>query len=227
MQISSENPSFKALNFVCMLYITLILAANILVFRMTLIGSLTVSIGVYIIPFWFVLADIIAEVYGYKICKRIIWFCLICNLIFGTICSLSIYFPYPISWHYSADYQFIVAKQIKVALLLLIAVIAGGFLNAYLISKWKIILRGRYFWLRCLGASFIGQLIFSLVTIGFNFYSVLPLHDLLVYIVFAYLQKMLSTTFLAVPAVYIARMLKRIENIDTYDQQLKFNPFTQ
>ena len=64
MNANVRTMPFTTLNLLCMLYTTIILAANILVFRMILIGSLNISAGAYLIPFWFILADIIAEVYG-------------------------------------------------------------------------------------------------------------------------------------------------------------------
>lgn len=208
-----------------MFYTTIILAANVLVFRMTHVGSLTISAGAYLIPFWFILADIIAEVYGYEICKRVIWFCLICNFVFGLLCTLSIYLPSPKDWQHALDYKYVLEKQIQVSSILIVAVIIGGFMNAYLISKWKVMLRGKYFWLRCLGASCIGQLIFSLVTIILNFHDTLSTQQLLHYIIFAYPEKMLETTILSIPAVYIVWQLKKIEKIDMYDQTIKLNPF--
>ena len=34
-----------------------------------------------------------------------------------------------------------------------LAVLSSHFLNIYIFSKWKILLRGKYFWLRSIGAS--------------------------------------------------------------------------
>src|SRR5580704_10039561 len=104
MRSQSNYTTYKAFTFLSMLYITIILLANILIFRMTSIGSITISAGAYLIPIWFVLADIIAEVYGYSTCKKMLWSCLYCNLIFGILCSASIFLPIAPDWHYAPAY---------------------------------------------------------------------------------------------------------------------------
>ena len=224
----AENTPYKFLTFLSMLYITVLLLANSVIFRMTEIMHIQMSAGIFLIPLWFILADLISEIYGYTIFKKIMWCCLFCQLFAGIAWTLiNNYAPTPSNWSHFAEYQYVFSKQLKVSLILLAAVIPGGFINAYLISKWKIITQGKFFLLRCIGASFIGQLIFTIITITLNFYDKLSPHQLIVYICLAYPQKMLATTLLAIPAFIVAIILKKLENLTPLDQGMRFNPFSK
>lgn len=221
-----DNRAFKIMPFLVMLYVTIIITANILIFRMTEVDHIEFSAGAYLITPWFLLADLITEVYGYKNTKRIIWYCMYCVMIFGAICYFDNYLTVPSDWHHFSDYHYVLDKQIRVSIILFIAVILGGFINAYLISKWQIALKGRYFWLRCIGASWIGQLIMSMTTITLNFYDKLSIHQIFVYLSLAYPIKIVMTAILIVPVSILASWLKKVEGTHL-DKELKFNPFAK
>lgn len=225
MSIDKKN-TFKLLPLMGMLYVTIIIAANVLIFRMTEFDNLEFSTGVFLIPIWFILADIITEVYGYSQCKKIIWYCLFCTIIFGFISLISIYLPIPQNWPYSPDYFYILSNQLKIAIILIIAVVPGGFINTFLVSKWKVMVQGKLFFIRCIGASWVGQLVFTLVTVLLNFYDKLPAKKIIIYMCISYPEKMLITTILAFPALYVVSILKEIEGINNLDSQIKFNPFS-
>ena len=225
---SPQSPSiqsYRFLIFLAMLYVTIIVVANSLIFRMIEVEHVEISSGIFFIPLWFLLADMMAEVYGYAICKKIIWYALFCCLISGAMWTFTTHLPAPPDWSHFSDYYYIFTKQLQVSVVLFFAVIFGGFINAYLIARWKILTHGKYFWFRCIGASWIGQLFFSIVTVGFNFYDKLPPKKILLYICTAYPDKMLITALLAFPVSIIVSQLKKAENITTIDQGIKFNPF--
>lgn len=222
-----QNTSFKVLPFLTVLSVTIIITANILIFRMTEFFDIEFSSGAFLIPLWFMLSDVITEVYGYTTCKKVIWYSLCSDIIFGIICFTSTYLPVPNNWDHFSDYEYIVANQLKVSIILFGAVTCGGFINSYLVAKWKILLSGKYFWLRCLGASWIGQLIFSVVTITFNFYDKLTTSEILGYLYTAYIGKMFIMIILIFPVVILVTILKKIEKIGEIDSQIKFNPFSE
>jgi uncharacterized integral membrane protein (TIGR00697 family) len=104
-------------------------------------------------PLWFVLGDVIAEVYGYKAARHVIWMAIICQFIFALSCAILISFDSPDGWANQGAYNQVLGKLPRVAFASFFAIVSGAFINAYAISKWKILLHGKYFWLRSLGAS--------------------------------------------------------------------------
>jgi uncharacterized integral membrane protein (TIGR00697 family) len=179
-QINSAGKNqYKAFPLLSMLYITIILAADVLIYKIAQCGSFTFTVGSLVTPFWFLMTDIIAEVYGYQLTRRLIWSGILCGFLFTMVCVPLIHLPSPASWQYQAAYDQVLGKLPRVLLGCIIGVVAGAFANTYLITKWKILTRGKYFWLRSIGSSGSGQLVFTIVTISLDMVGVLPFHNIL------------------------------------------------
>ena len=164
------------------------------------------------------MGDVIAEVYGYKVARHVIWMALICQFILAFACAALITLHAPSGWPHQEAYNQVLGKLPRVALASFLAIISGAFINAYAISKWKILLRGRYFWLRSLGASSVGELVFTAVAYLTEFLGITPM-------VISYVIKLLLNPILVIPSSFAASILKRLDDVDTYDFSTNFNPF--
>jgi uncharacterized integral membrane protein (TIGR00697 family) len=216
---------YKAFSLLAMIYITVILAADVLIYKIATCGSITITVGSLVTPFWFIITDIIAEVYGYQLTRRLIWSGIACSALFTLVCSTLIQFPSPSFWHYQAAYDQVLGKLPRVLLGYIAGVIIGGFANTYLITKWKILTRGKYFWLRSIGSSGAGQLTFTVVTICLDLIGVMPFEKVIQLITISFTIKLIVTTLVALPSTFFVKYLKKLENIDVYDYNTDFNPF--
>ena len=106
-------------------------------------------------PFYYYLTDLLTEVYGYKYARQATWMMFFCCIIFSSIITLIIKSP-PSA--YSGDYNFAFGHLFRTTFGgTFVTILTSTFVNSYIISKWKILIRGKYFWLRSLGASGIGE----------------------------------------------------------------------
>ena len=101
----------------------------------------------------------------------------------------------------------------------------GQFLNIYIISKLKILVGGRYFWLCSVSSTILGDGITIFIALIFVFYGRMPFLSILEIIFFEIALNMVYSTVIAFPAVYIVRYLKHAENMDTFDINISYNPF--
>lgn len=163
------SSQFKCLIFLSMLYIGLGFCAELIVYRPVLIGYTSASAGSLISPLWFMLSDVIAELYGYKAAKNMLYCMFIVCFICAGLLFLLIHLPSPQEWHGEKAYDIVLKPLLRVLSASLIGFIVGGFLNIRLLTKWKIMMNGKYFWLRSLGASIIGEIIFT----GLGFFIIL------------------------------------------------------
>lgn len=216
---------YKALTFLSMCYVTLILAANVLIYKIVQIGPITMTVGSLVTPFWFLMTDIVAEVYGYQLTRRLIWSGIACGFIFTMVCVTLIHFPSPPAWEFQSAYNQVLGKLPRIFLGSVAGVIIGAFANTYLITKWKILVHGRYFWLRSIGAGMTGQLAFTIITITFDLLGVLLFDQIIQLILISFVIKLTVTVILAIPATILVYYLKKLENIDIYDYGTNFNPF--
>lgn len=218
------NEQYKCLAPLIMFYMTIKLVTVLVIYKLVSIGSINTTAATIVIPLWFLTGDVIAEVYGYNISKQIIWAALSCQFIFAFICSLLIHLPSPANFAYQGAYQHVLGNLPRVVIASFIAIICGAFVNAYTVSKWKVLLKGRLFWLRSLGASIIGEAVFVIISLCMEFIGVVPLQTLIQLILVSFALKIAINPILVIPSSLIAAIVKRIEKIDIYDYDIEFNP---
>ena len=92
-------------------------------------------------------------------------------------------------------------------------------------SKFKVLIRGRLFWARSLLSTGAGELIFTVIG-GIMVWGGLQPWWKIAHIMFnAYVFKMLYASIAVWPTVWIAKLLKRLEQTDVFDDGINYNPF--
>lgn len=177
-------------------------------------------------PFALMLLDIVAEVYGYKNARMLIWLGFFSLLLFAFTCNFLIHLPSPNGISNDSSFFDVFKNTNRAAITWVLAGFFADFINAYVITKWKILLKGRYFWLRSVGATVIGQTIYSLINVVILLsasYNSPPGFIHVMFVIFIYKMSMIA--LLAVPGTFLANFLKRVEKTDVYDYKTNFNPF--
>ena len=87
-------------------------------------------------------------------------------------------------------------------------------MNIYLLVKWKALLNGKYFWLRSMGSSIIGEIIYSILAVFLIAYHIYPSEDIVSMTLWACGLKALYTIIFAGPFNFIAFLLRKYEDID-------------
>lgn len=179
-----------------------------------------IQAGFLISPFWFLLNDIIAEVYGYKISIKLYFYAYICtNIFIGIYYFLIHYFSIK-----QMAFYYILGDTFNQFVINPIAYFTAFLINSYLLTKWKILLKGRYFWLRSLGSSGIAELLYPILLIP-KIYSYYNANQIFLLIVYATSIRLFFTAIFAYPASIIVDFLKIIEKTNDFSNQPDFNPF--
>lgn len=208
-----------------MLYLTAMLAADVVAFKFVGIEGTIISGATIVFPFTYLFGDVIAEVYGYDIARKIIWLGLLSELLFALIIKGVIDLPYASFANYTQDFSVTVGAMPRFVIGGIIGNIASCFLNIYLISKWKIMAKGRIFWLRSIVATAISELVIIGFAVMVGFTSRMSTEMAVKVIAWAYLLEMFYALIFVWPAWGISAYLKRVENIDSYDYGVNYNPF--
>lgn len=217
---------YKYLTPLAMFYISIMICADLLVNKPIQMPFGHTTAATFIFPIWFVLNDIIAEVYGYKTCRTILWTGFFIQFIFNSLCYVAINLPSPTSWANQSAFDLLLGDLFRIALGTLAAYLIGGYINIYLITKWKAIMSGRHFWLRSIGSSTIGEAFYSGLNVWVILLGLMPLSEIWAIMFWSYLLKVVYTIILAYPAMILVQILKNKEDIDIYDLDEKnFNPF--
>lgn len=205
------------------LFVTCFITANVISVKMISLGPFIVFAGVFIFPFSYIIGDVLTEVYGYRIARRVIWLGFACNLIFVIFAWVGQMLPSPASWELQEAYESILGYTPRLLLASVCGYLAGEFANSYILARMKVFTKGRWLWSRTIGSTIIGEgldtVVFTVVAlIGTPFF--MPLVMLSQWLVKVVVE------IAATPATYaVVGYLKRNEGIDTYDRQTNFNPF--
>lgn len=203
---------------------TTMLANTTLTMKWIAIGTHFVFGGAFVSPFLFILGDIIAELYGFNIAKITILFGFICQSIFATILQLTIKLHSPVVWHEQHSFNLVFGHILRINLSGLLAYAIGCTLNAKLISQWKIILHGKHFGLRSIGASSISEACYSAIAILMIGLGSLPFNDMINVILLSYLIKLIFSVVISYPANILVIYMKQKLDFPEVNS-ITYNPF--
>ena len=207
------------------LFVTCLITANIMAVRVISLPSpfSALPAAIIIFPISYIIGDILTEVYGYRLARRVIWLGFLCNLIAVFALWLGGLMP-SIRPDVQEAYPVIFGYAWRILLASFVAYLAGEFSNSIVLAKMKIRTSGHYLWARTIGSTVIGQGLDSAVFILIAFAGVLPWGDLGLMILTHWLFKT-GYEVVATPFTYaIVNYLKKKEGIDTYDKDVNFNP---
>jgi len=205
------------------LFVTCFITANIISVKMISLGPFIVFAGVFIFPLSYIIGDVLTEVYGYRIARRVIWLGFACNLIFVIFAWVGQIMPSPAGWELQEAYESILGYAPRLLFASVCGYLVGEFANSYILAKMKIFTKGRWLWSRTIGSTIIGEgldtIVFATIaTVGTPFF--MP-----TVILSQWLFKVVIEVA-ATPATYaVVGYLKRKEGIDSYDRRTNFNPF--
>lgn len=216
---------FKLFYLIVVTFISVHLACNSVVQKIVPFFLGHVPVTAFIFSSVYVLGDVVAEVYGYTYAKRLIWMDIYAQILFATIIALSLRLPSPDFWVLGESYHHIFGAVFTQALGSCIAVFCSSIINAYLISKCKLVMKGKNFWIRSIFASTISEGVLVTIayanTLSFSFTASIIIKSILT----AWAIKFMCSIILVAPAAVFVNYLKRKEGFDIYDYKVNYNPF--
>lgn len=224
---SLDNPrGYKVLLYISMLYMSIMLCNAILTNRYIGSDSFFVLGGTFTSPFVFILDDIVAEIYGYKITQNLIFSGFGAQTIFIIICQIALNAPHPSFFKEQEAYSIILGTSLlRIDISGFAAYIVANLLNSYILTRWKFLLKGKYFWLRSVGSSTFSEALYSFIAILMMELKSIPMNNVLKLILVSYLIKAVYSLIFAFPANYIVSYLKHYTGIDVFDVPKNFTPF--
>ena len=182
------------------------------------------------------LLDVVTEVYGYLEGRKVLLAGLVTYTLFVLTMEIITHIPSPENYHVSWStvqdpnaYNYLFNNIYLVWFSVVVCALSANTLNMIALSKWKILVRGKYFWMRSVTTSLVAAIIFSVLSNIFAFG--LFLHG----VEFFYLvkltlisipAKLLTLIVFAYTATFLCDFLKHKEHIDVYDNHLNYNPFS-
>lgn len=207
------------------LFVTCLLLSNIIAGKLITVFGWVLPGAVILFPLTYIFGDVLTEVYGFRKARLVIWTGFGANLLMVLVFALIIYIPSPGFFEGQEAFALVLGMAPRVVLASLLAYFIGELTNAFILSKMKIMTAGKWLWARTIGSTLIGEGIDTVVFITLAFWMLVPTEVLLQMMLFQYIFKV-SYEILATPLTYLAvGKLKNQEGLDTFDYNVKYNPF--
>lgn len=205
--------------------ITFLLISNIITVKTINVFGLIFTAADMLFPITYILNDIFTEVYGFKKAKLVIWLSFFCNLVMVTIFGVSIWLPADESFTLQNDFVNILGSTPRILIASFISFLVGNFTNAMILSKIKIKTKGKYLALRTIVSTLIGEGLDTILFVPIVFIGVLNLQEIFSLILNIYVLKVLVEVVLTPITYKVVKLIKKNEEIDTFDNEVKYKIF--
>lgn len=200
-----------------------LIASNLLETKVVQIGGITATAGLIVFPISYIINDCIAEVWGFKKARLIIWTGFAMNFLVVGFAQLAVLLPAAPFWQQEEGFNFVFGMTSRIVIASLCAFLVGSFLNAYIMSKMKLASRGKYFSLRAIVSTLFGESADSLIFFPIAFGGLIPGEELFVMIITQAVLKSLYEVLVLPLTIRVVRYIKKIEQTDVYDQHISYN----
>ena len=206
-----------------LLFNVCLIAANLLETKVIQIGSLTVTAGLLVFPISYIINDCIAEVWGFKKARLIIWSGFAMNFFVVALGLIAVAIPAAPFWEGEEHFDFVFGMAPRIVAASLMAFLVGSFLNAYVMSKMKVASQGRNFSARAIWSTVVGETADSLIFFPVAFGGVIAWKELLIMMGIQIVLKSLYEVMILPVTIRVVKAIKKIDGSDVYDTNISYN----
>lgn len=220
MKNTTVSLSFMLLGIV---FCACLIASNLLETKIIQLGPVTITAGFLVFPVSYIINDCIAEVWGFRKARLIIWLGFLTNFSMLALFQLAVALPSAPFWEGEAAFRFVFGLAPRIAVASLLAFLLGSFLNAYVMSRMKISSRGKHFSARAVVSTLAGESADSLIFFPLAFGGLVPVEELLKLMAIQIFAKTAYEIVVLPVTIRIVNVLKQRENMDAYDTDISYN----
>lgn len=208
-----------------LLFTVCLIVANIIAQKTITVFGMSATAALLVFPVSYIVNDLIAEVWGYRKARLIIWYGFILNFFVVIIFRLSILIPGNEFFNSQDAFDTVLGASMRLTIASFIAFFCGSFMNAFIMSKMKIAQKGKGFSLRAIVSTFAGEGIDSLIFFFIAFVGLMPLNKVFELTLHIALLKTAYEMMVLPLTIYLVKRIKRLEGVDVYDDHVNYNPF--
>ena len=206
------------------LFTVCLVSSNLFATKVVSFWGINLPGAVIIFPISYIINDCIAEVWGYRKARLVIWMAFSMNLLVVLVGQILVWLPGASFWDGAEHFNYMFGMAPRVAFASMLAFLAGSNLNAIVVSRMKVASEGRRFGIRAIVSSLAGELLDSLIFIPIAFIGTPA--KVLATMMLAQVSFKVVYEMLVLPLTsFIVRKVKASEGVDTFDEGISYNPF--
>lgn len=200
-----------------------LVAANLLETKVVQLGPVAVTAGLIVFPVSYIINDCIAEVWGFRKARLIIWMGFLMNFFVVALGQLAIAIPAAPFWEGEEAFDFVFGMAPRIAAASLMAFLVGSFINAYVMSRMKVASQGRHFSARAILSTVAGESADSLIFFPLAFGGLMPVNELVKMMVVQVVLKTAYEVVILPVTIRVVNYIKRVDDSDVYDEHISYN----
>lgn len=200
-----------------------LVAANLLETKVVQLGPVVVTAGLIVFPVSYIINDCIAEVWGFRKARLIIWMGFLMNFFVVALGQIAIAIPAAPFWEGEEAFDFVFGMAPRIAAASLTAFLVGSFINAYVMSRMKVASQGRHFSARAILSTVAGESADSLIFFPLAFGGLMPVNELVKMMVVQVVLKTAYEVVILPVTIRVVNYIKRVDDSDVYDEHISYN----
>lgn len=200
-----------------------LVAANLLETKVVSLGPVTVTAGLVVFPISYIINDCIAEVWGFRKARLIIWMGFLMNFMVVALGQIAVALPAAPYWEGEEGFNFVFGMAPRIAVASLLAFLVGSFVNAYVMSRMKISSHGKNFSARTILSTIYGEGADSIIFFPLAFGGLMPISELINLMLVQVLLKTVYEIIVLPVTIRVVKYIKRVDNTDVYDENVSYN----
>ncbi len=205
------------------LFTVCLIAANLLETKVIQVGGIAVTAGLMVFPVSYIINDCIAEVWGFKKARLIIWSAFAMNFFVISLGLIAVALPAAPFWEGEEHFNFVFGMAPRIVIASLIAFLVGSFLNAYVMSKMKLASGGKNFSARAIWSTVVGETADSLLFFPIAFGGIIAWNELLLMMCIQIVLKSLYEVIILPITIRVVKFIKKVDGSDVYDEGISYN----
>ena len=200
-----------------------LILSNLLAAKPISFFGLSATAALITFPVSYIINDVIAEVWGFRKARLVIWIAFAMNFLAIVFIQLSVIVAPAPYWDGQEAYAQTFSLAPRVAFASLIAFLVGSFINAYVMSRMKIRTQGKGFGTRAIVSTLFGESADSLLFFSIAYSGIFAWKEILVIMVVETILKTAYEIVILPVTTVVVRYIKRKEKTDVYDEGISYN----
>ena len=200
-----------------------LIAANLLETKVIQVFGITVTAGLSVFPISYIINDCIAEVWGFKKARLIIWSGFVMNFFVVALGQVAVALPAAPFWEGEESFNFVFGMAPRIVVASLSAFLVGSFLNAYVMSKMKIASKGKNFSARAIWSTVVGETGDSIIFFPIAFAGIIPWNELILMMGVQIVLKSLYEVLVLPVTIRVVKYIKKVDGSEVYDENISYN----
>ncbi|MBR1798583.1 MAG: queuosine precursor transporter [Bacteroidales bacterium] len=214
--------------FFSMTFTMCLVAANLFATKQISWGIINFTGAIFVFPVSYIINDVVAEVWGFRRMRSLIWTAFAINFAFVLIATLVDIVP-GANWWQTTDagkgFHAIFGLAPRIVAASFLAFLVGSFVNAAVMSKMKVASNGKRFSLRAIVSTILGESCDSIIFFPIALAGIVPWSQMPYFVVCQVTLKTLYEIIILPLTTQIVKLVKKNEGVDVYDHDISYNIF--